>query len=134
MLAESLSAAVGGDDITRLLAYVQKSWAHNFKKATVEECLLLEGRDSEIHCVREYLDGLQWDGTKRLDLWLTMTFGCPSDDYHKAVGAKLLIARFGGAETGMQIRPARRPGGPAGHRQSTAILILFGADWSTDHI
>ena len=124
-----------GDDITRLLAYVQKSWAHNFKKATVEECLLLEGRDNEIHCVRDYLDGLQWDGTKRLDLWLTMTFGCPSDDYHKAVGSKLLIAA---------VRRVRKPGckydqlvvleGPQDIGKSTAILILFGADWTTDRI
>jgi predicted P-loop ATPase len=66
-----------------------------------EDCLLLEGRHNEIHCVREYLDGLQWDGTKRLDLWLTMTFGCPSDDYHKAVGSKLLIAA---------VRRVRKPG------------------------
>jgi predicted P-loop ATPase len=124
-----------GDDITRLLAYVQKSWAHNFKKATVEECLLLEGRDNEIHCVRDYLDGLQWDGTKRLDLWLTMTFGCPSDNYYKAVGSKLLIAA---------VRRVRKPGckydqlvvleGPQDIGKSTAILILFGADWSTDRI
>jgi predicted P-loop ATPase len=124
-----------GDDVTRLLAYVQKSWAHNFKKATVEECLLLEGRDNEVHAVRIYLDGLKWDGTKRLDRWLTMTFGCPEDDYHKAVGAKTLIAA---------VRRVRKPGckfdqmavfeGPQDIGKSTSILILFGADWFTDRI
>jgi hypothetical protein len=90
-----------GNDITRLLAYVQKSWAHNFKKATVEECLLLEGRDNEVHPIRDYLAGLKWDGKKRLDIWLTMTFGCPQDSYHTAVASKVLIAA---------VRRVRQPG------------------------
>jgi predicted P-loop ATPase len=122
------------DDITRLLAYVQKSWAHNFKKPTVEECLQLEGRDKEVHDVRSYLADLKWDDTPRLDRWLTMTFGCPSDEYHGAVGSKLLIAA---------VRRVRSPGckhdhlvvleGPQGIGKSTAISILFG-EWTADQI
>jgi predicted P-loop ATPase len=124
-----------GDDITRLLAYVQKSWAHNFKKATVEECLLLEGRDNEIHTVRDYLAVLKWDGKKRLDSWLTMTFGCPQDLYHAAVASKVLIAA---------VRRVRQPGckydqlvvleGDQGIGKSPAIKILFGDDWYTDQL
>ena len=124
-----------GDDITRLLAYVQKSWAHNFKKATVEECLLLEGRDNEIHTVRDYLAVLKWDGKKRLDIWLTMTFGCPQDFYHTAVASKVLIAA---------VRRVRQPGckydelvvleGDQGIGKSPAIKILFGDDWFTDQM
>jgi predicted P-loop ATPase len=124
-----------GDDITRLLAYVQKSWAHNFKKATVEECLLLEGRDNEVHPVCDYLAGLKWDGKKRLDIWLTMTFGCPQDSYHTAVASKVLIAA---------VRRVRQPGckydelvvleGDQGIGKSPAIEILFGTDWFTDQI
>ena len=124
-----------GDDITRLLAYVQKSWTHNFRKATVEECLLLEGRDNEVHPVRNYLAGLKWDGKKRLDIWLTMTFGCPQDSYHTAVASKVLIAA---------VRRVWQPGckydelivleGDQGIGKSPAIKILFGADWFTDQI
>lgn len=142
VLDKSISPSAGqhprpwdADDVSRLLAYVQKEWAHNFKRATVEECLHLDGRDHEVHDVREYLAGLDWDGTRRLDTWLTMTFGCPANDYHKAVGAKLLIAA---------VRRVRKPGckhdhlvvleGPQGIGKSTAISILFGADWSTDQI
>jgi putative DNA primase/helicase len=142
VLDKSMPPSVGpyprpwdSDDLSRLLAYVQKEFAHNFKRQTVEDCLLVEGRDNEIHDVRDYLSGLTWDGTPRLDNWLAMTFGCPTDDYHKAVGAKLLIAA---------VRRVLKPGckhdhlvvleGPQGIGKSTAIAILFGADWSTDQI
>jgi predicted P-loop ATPase len=123
------------DDVTRLLAYVQKSWANNFKRATVQECLLLEGRDNEVHPVREYLASLKWDGQKRLDGWLTKTFGCPRDAYHDAVASKLPIAA---------VRRVRQPGckydqlvvleGFQGIGKSPAISILFSADWTTDQI
>ena len=142
VLDRSISPSAGpyprpwdSDDVSCLLAYLQKEFAHNFKRATVKECLKLEGRGSEVHDVRDYLAGLEWDGTRRLDAWLTMTFSCPSDDYHRAVASKLLIAA---------VRRVRKPGckhdhlvvleGPQGIGKSTAITILFGADWSTDQI
>lgn len=29
----------------------------------------------------------KWDGIPRIDTWLTKAYGCPDDEYHKAVGA-----------------------------------------------
>ena len=53
------------------------------------------------HPVRDYLDGLQWDGTKRIDTWLT-TYGEAEDtEYARAVGALMLMAA---------VRRVRRPG------------------------
>jgi predicted P-loop ATPase len=124
-----------GDDITRLLAFVQKTFAPNFKKTTVEECLLLDGSDHQYHEVLDYLNALKWDGEKRLDRWLTVVFGCPSDDYHQAIAAKLQIAA---------VRRVRQPGckhdhlvvfeGDQGILKSSVISALFGADWYTDQI
>jgi predicted P-loop ATPase len=123
------------DDVTRLLAYVQRFWAHNFRRGTVEECLRLTGRYTERHDVRDYLDSLKWDGVSRLDTWLNKTFGCPDDAYHRAIGAKLPIAA---------VRRVRQPGvkfdyviileGKQGIGKSTAIAVLFGHNWTTDQI
>ena len=43
------------------------------------------------HPVRDYLDSLKWDGTKRIDTWLT-TYGEAEDtEYTRAVGALMLV-------------------------------------------
>jgi predicted P-loop ATPase len=46
------------------------------------------------HPVREYLDGLRWDGTARLDRWLITYFGADEGKAHylAKVGAKWLIS------------------------------------------
>jgi predicted P-loop ATPase len=122
-------------DVTRLLAYVQKEWASGIKRGAIEECLIVEGQDRQFHPVRDWLATLHWDRIPRIDKWLTMTFGCALDDYHKAVGSKLLIAA---------VRRVRQPGckfdhlpvleGAQGIGKSRAIGILFGEDWTTDDV
>jgi predicted P-loop ATPase len=44
------------------------------------------------HPVRDYLDGLTWDGVERLDKWLITYGGATDSPYVRAVGALLLIA------------------------------------------
>jgi putative DNA primase/helicase len=44
------------------------------------------------HPVREYLDGLVWDGTKRLDGWMSLYLGAEPTDYTAAVGSRWLIS------------------------------------------
>lgn len=122
-------------DVTRVLAYVQKEWAHGFKKGAVEECLMVEGQDRQFHPVRDWLTSLRWDGKPRIDRWLTMTFGAELDDYHRAVSSKLLIAA---------VRRVRQPGckfdhlvvleGAQGIGKSRALALLFGQDWTTDDV
>jgi predicted P-loop ATPase len=58
-------------------------------------------RQRSSHPVRQYLDALRWDGTPRLDLWLT-TYGKAKDTpFNRAVGAIVLIAA---------VRRVRQPG------------------------
>jgi Virulence-associated protein E len=55
----------------------------------------------KIDPVRDYLDGLRWDGTSRIDTWLT-TYGKAEDnEYTRAVGAIVLVAA---------VRRVRQPG------------------------
>jgi predicted P-loop ATPase len=44
------------------------------------------------HPVRDYLNGLQWDGVARLDTWLIDYAGAKDTKYTRAVGAITLIA------------------------------------------
>ncbi|MEJ1932449.1 VapE domain-containing protein, partial [Nostoc sp. NIES-2111] len=48
--------------------------------------------DNAFHPVREYLLGLKWDRTGRLDSFFTRYFGAEDTKYVRQVGAKMLIS------------------------------------------
>lgn len=58
-------------------------------------------RRNGFHPVRDYLDGLKWDGVPRLDKWLIDYGGAPDTEYVRAVGPIVLIAA---------VRRVRKPG------------------------
>jgi putative DNA primase/helicase len=49
-------------------------------------------RENRVHPVRDYLHALNWDGTLRLDTWLTRYLGVEDDQYVRAVGSRFLIS------------------------------------------
>ena len=77
--------------------------------------------------VKDYLDGLEWDGIKRLDRWLVTYLGAEDTALNRAFGCKTLIAG---------VRRVRRPGckfdhmlvleGPQRAGKSSAVQILAG--------
>ena len=88
------------------------------------------------HPVRDYLDQLVWDGTPRLNSWLTTYGGADSTDLTSVVGAIVLIAA---------VRRVRQPGckydallileAPQGTRKSTAIRTLCPDEtWFSDDL
>ena len=83
--------------------------------------------------MREYLDGLKWDGEQRLDTWLMAFAGAEDSILTRAIGAKVLLAA---------VRRVRKPGckfdqclvleGPQGAGKSSLVRILAGEDRFTD--
>jgi predicted P-loop ATPase len=83
--------------------------------------------------VRDYLDGLQWDGKRRLDTWMTTHLGAEASDLNRAFGRLMLVAA---------VRRARQPGckfdqiivleGREGTNKSTAIETLAGKENFSD--
>jgi predicted P-loop ATPase len=49
-------------------------------------------KDRRFHPVRDYLDALKWDGTKRIDTWLSLYLGVDASVYTHSVGARWLIS------------------------------------------
>ena len=99
-------------------------------------------RENTFHPVKAYLDGLVWDGVKRLDDWLFTYGGAPKGDnnydkYVRKVGRITLIAA---------VRRVRQPGckfdqmlvlvNPTqGTHKSTALAVLaVRPDWFTDSL
>lgn len=78
--------------------------------------------------VLTYLDGLRWDGVKRLDRWLQTYMGAEDTELNRWFGRLIMIAA---------VRRVREPGtkfdqivvfeSPEGYNKSTAIRLLAGA-------
>lgn len=104
--------------------------------AQAAEAAEMAARAAPFDPVREYLDGLQHDGVKRLDTWLSTYMGAPDRPYERIVGRLWLIG---------MVRRAHEPGckfdympileGPQGRGKSSALEIL-GHPWfgNTDFV
>jgi predicted P-loop ATPase len=83
--------------------------------------------------VRDYLDGLRWDGKSRVDRWLIDYCGAEDTPLNRAFGRKVLMAA---------VRRVRKPGckfdyvlvleGPQGIGKSTMLRILAGDENFSD--
>lgn len=85
------------------------------------------------HPVKDYLDGLIWDGTPRLETLLTKYLGAKDTPVNRAIGKAWMIAA---------VRRVRQPGckfdnilvlqGPQGAGKSSFFRILASDDWFND--
>lgn len=122
----------GTPDVAAVTAYIQRAYCSGMKFLTVEQAFHAEAARNRYHPVRDWLAGLRWDGTARLDTWMAAVFGAPDTAYVKAVSAKTLIAA---------VRRVRQPGckfdtmpvleGGQGIGKSRCVRRLFGP-WFTD--
>lgn len=91
-------------------------------------------RDRQFHPVREFLDGLAWDGTPRLETWLLTYLGAEDTPYHRAVGARWLISAVARIYVpGCKADCALILEGPQGIRKSSALMALA-QPWFTDRL
>jgi predicted P-loop ATPase/phage/plasmid primase-like uncharacterized protein len=91
-------------------------------------------RDRMFHPVREYLDGLRWDGVPRIETWLSVHLGAADTPYIRAVGPRWLISAVARIYIpGVQADCALILEGPQGIRKSSALRVLA-QPWFTDRL
>jgi len=92
-------------------------------------------RHNPFHPVRDYFEALVWDGTPRLDTWLTRYLGVKDTPYSQAVGPRFLISAVARIEEpGCQADHMLILEGDQGVLKSTALRLLVGTAWFTDRI
>ncbi len=85
--------------------------------------------------VREYLDGLKWDQTPRLDTWLRDFMGAPDHPVIGVFGAKFLIGAVARVyDPGCQMDNMLVLEGKQGAGKTTACAALFGRDYMISSI
>lgn len=96
--------------------------------------LLIVSSQNKINDVKEYLQGLKWDGKRRVDTLLRDYLGAEDNEYTRAVMRKSLCAAVARAVVG-GVKYDYMPifTGPQGIRKSTFLSIL-GKDWFSDSL
>jgi predicted P-loop ATPase len=101
-------------------------------KGMVFDAMTKVAKDNSIDSAADYIRSLKWDGTARLDTWLTDTYGAIIDPINRAIGSnwlKGLVKRI--IEPGCKFDYVLVLEGPQGSKKSTSLDIL-GGDWHVE--
>ncbi len=123
------------DNDDRLTAdWLQRTCGVFLQVAVVAEAIQAVAIENPFHPVREYLDGLVWDGASRIDGWLSLYMGVDASDYSAAVGERWLISAVARIyKPGCKADCVLILEGAQGLGKSRALSILAGP-WFTDEI
>jgi hypothetical protein len=104
--------------MVRLWVLFNERFKFQPKRETFFDVVADMARINSFHPVRDYLDGLVWDGKPRIDKWLTKYAGARDSKYTRAVSALTLIAA---------VRRVRQPG-----CKFDEMLVIEQPDQGTD--
>ena len=58
----------------------------------IESSLVTIAHEVEVSPIAEYIKAIKWDGTKRLEDWISMVYGVEQNDYHAEIGKNWMLA------------------------------------------
>lgn len=129
-----VTSPVWSDDDAAQLRIFLEPFFGKVAKQDILDAVAATASDQAYHPVREYLQGLQWDGTARLDRLLIDYMGAEDTAYTRAVTRKSFVAA---------VARVMRPGckydtmlvliGGQGRFKSTA-LAKMGGEWFSDSL
>jgi predicted P-loop ATPase len=119
-------------DATAVQEWLQKEGLVRIARQTVYDAIELRALERRRHPVREYIDGLAWDGQSRVSTWLPRYLGAEDSVYVRAVGEMLLISLVARVyKPGCKVDHMVVLEGEQGAGKSTACSIL-GGEWYSD--
>ena len=121
------------NDDAQLRYYLETCYGiDNVKK--IDDEVLSVAHINSFHKVREYLNGLVWDGKKRLNTFFIDYLGAINNDYVQTVTRKMLVAAVGRVmKPGIKWDNMLVLIGPQGIGKSE-LLTRLGKDWFSDSL
>ncbi len=123
------------DDDTRLTVYMQQNVGMlTVAESQVASAVRYVARQRVRHCVREYVQAIEWDGVERIahafeDYWGVVPAEHQPSDYIRAVSANFFVAMMARImRPGCQLDTMVIFEGPQGIGKSRALRII-GGDW-----
>lgn len=79
------------DDLIDIRHYLSKIFSIEPQKHVISDCVNKVSRENKFHPIKNYLNGLVWDGKPRLDMWLIEYMGAENTLINRVFGARTLI-------------------------------------------
>lgn len=115
-------------DTTRLLAHISGTLGVDFTVDSALQAVDASARHNfSYHPVRQYLEGLSWDGKPRLGTWLIDYCNTKNNEYNRLVGRKFIIGAVARALCpGSKMDTMLVLEGAQGTRKTTLVQVLAG--------
>jgi predicted P-loop ATPase len=115
--------------VLEVATYLSKLYKIEYSKSMMQDMICTAAKRNRQHPVRNYLNSLEWDGTPRLHSWIPDFCGTQRDEYHQAIGEKVLLGAVQRVmEPGSKFDTMLVLEGPQGCRKSSLVKEL-GKDW-----
>jgi putative DNA primase/helicase len=113
-------------DDTALQIWLQELTINVSRPSVVASTVLLAAKDLATHPVREYLEGLSWDGVPRLPVWLSEHLNASgSPVYLAAIGTRFMVSAVARVHRpGSQVDHTLVIEGPQGIGKTTAARTI----------
>ena len=132
--AKFVSRPLRDVDVSSVQEYLQKLGLSHIGAPSVHQAIDARAHECAFHPVRDYLEGLVWDGTPRLPDWLPTYVGVKKDPYSVGIGRMFLLS---------MVARIYLPGckcdytvileAPQGSEKSTVCRVL-GGRWFSDSL
>ncbi len=129
-----LPRPVRDTDVSQIQEWLQDVGLPKTGRETTHQAVDLRAQERAFHPVRDYLTALAWDGTPRIDGWITYYLGAEKSDYVAGIGRMFLVAMVARIlEPGCKADYMLVLEGEQGARKSTACQVLAG-QWFSDSL
>jgi predicted P-loop ATPase len=121
-------------DVGLVQVRLQHLGLKRLSKDVVHQAVDIHAYENRFHPVRNYLDGLQWDGTARLSKLFPVYFGAEPSRYSESIGAMFIVSMVARIfDPGCKADHLPVIEGPQGILKSTACSVL-GGKWFSDNL